>query len=261
MRPKQFLGVTEDASLFQLTLQRLQGITADVMRPIGVANNDHRFLVGEQCREAGVEPHSIVLEPVARNTAPAIAAAALAGFVDAAGFLSAQGYFVSFMSGNTTRLGVDLALRPMMAIIPAMLIAGFLLGVFVGALLAARAGAQVTLYTPRPNNKPIIRDYLLGVAEVAQVQQVPEGTVKTRLFHARRQMRDCVPAGACCWRRSCCSCRLRCCWGWCRRSWSSSPSPAPSGSVAPPEPCMRSDRWGISSAFWWLITSCCTTPR
>ena len=72
----------------------------------------------------------------------AIAAAALAGFVDAAGFLSAQGYFVSFMSGNTTRLGVDLALRPMMAIIPVMVIAGFVLGVFVGALLAARAGAQ-----------------------------------------------------------------------------------------------------------------------
>lgn len=78
MRPKQFLGVTEDASLFQLTLQRLQGITTDALRPIVVANNDHRFLVGEQCREAGVEPLSIVLEPVARNTAPAIAAAALA---------------------------------------------------------------------------------------------------------------------------------------------------------------------------------------
>lgn len=78
MRPKQFLGVTEDASLFQLTLQRLQGITTDAMRPIVVANNDHRFLVGEQCREAGVEPHSILLEPVARNTAPAIAVAALA---------------------------------------------------------------------------------------------------------------------------------------------------------------------------------------
>eukprot|EP01032_Pedospumella_encystans_P031312 gene31312-35344_t len=78
LRPKQFLGVTEDASLFQLTLQRLQGITADVMRPIVVANNDHRFLVGEQCREAGIEPLSILLEPVARNTAPAITVAALA---------------------------------------------------------------------------------------------------------------------------------------------------------------------------------------
>jgi mannose-1-phosphate guanylyltransferase/mannose-6-phosphate isomerase len=84
MRPKQFLGVTEDASLFQLTLQRLQGITTDAMRPIVVANSDHRFLVGEQCREAGVEPHCIVLEPVARNTAPAIAAAALAAQADGA---------------------------------------------------------------------------------------------------------------------------------------------------------------------------------
>lgn len=70
----------------------------------------------------------------------AIAAAGLAGFVDAVGFLSVQGYFVSFMSGNTTRLGVDLAVRPAMAIVPAGLIAGFVLGVFVGALLAARAG-------------------------------------------------------------------------------------------------------------------------
>jgi len=70
----------------------------------------------------------------------AIAAAGLAGFVDAVGFLSAQGYFVSFMSGNTTRLGVDLAVRPAMAIIPAGLIAGFVLGVFLGAPLSAQAG-------------------------------------------------------------------------------------------------------------------------
>ncbi len=68
----------------------------------------------------------------------AIAAAGLAGFVDAVGFLSAKGYFVSFMSGNTTRLGVDLAVAPHRAIIPAGLIAGFLLGVFAGALLAIR---------------------------------------------------------------------------------------------------------------------------
>lgn len=71
----------------------------------------------------------------------AIAAAGLAGFVDAVGFLSAQGYFVSFMSGNTTRLGVDLMVRPTVAVIPALLLAGFVLGVFIGALLAARAGA------------------------------------------------------------------------------------------------------------------------
>ena len=80
LRPKQFLGVTDEATLFQLTLNRLKGIIQDgtPMSPIVVANDDHRFLVGEQCREMGVQPLSIVLEPVARNTAPAIAAAALA---------------------------------------------------------------------------------------------------------------------------------------------------------------------------------------
>lgn len=72
----------------------------------------------------------------------AIAAAALAGYVDAAGFLSANRYFVSFMSGNTTRLGVDLIETPARAHVPALLILGFLFGVFGGALLAARAGSQ-----------------------------------------------------------------------------------------------------------------------
>ena len=80
LRPKQFLSITDEATLFQLTLQRLQGIQGDgeAMCPIVVANDDHRFLVGEQCREVGVTPLAILLEPVARNTAPAIAAAAFA---------------------------------------------------------------------------------------------------------------------------------------------------------------------------------------
>ena len=72
----------------------------------------------------------------------AIAAAALAGYVDAVGFLSADRYFVSFMSGNTTRLGVDLIAAPRSAAVPALLVAGFVLGVFGGAVLAAKAGAQ-----------------------------------------------------------------------------------------------------------------------
>lgn len=72
----------------------------------------------------------------------AIAAAALAGYVDAAGFLSANRYFVSFMSGNTTRLGVDLIANPATAFIPALLILGFVIGVFGGAVLAAKAGKQ-----------------------------------------------------------------------------------------------------------------------
>jgi uncharacterized membrane protein YoaK (UPF0700 family) len=68
----------------------------------------------------------------------AIGLAALAGFVDAVGFLSADGYFVSFMSGNTTRLGVDLAKDWRGAATPALLITGFVAGVAAGGLVALR---------------------------------------------------------------------------------------------------------------------------
>jgi uncharacterized membrane protein YoaK (UPF0700 family) len=70
----------------------------------------------------------------------AIGLAALAGFVDGVGFLTAGGYFVSFMSGNTTRLAVDLATDPSEALLPASLIAGFTCGVFLGAIVALRSG-------------------------------------------------------------------------------------------------------------------------
>ncbi len=59
----------------------------------------------------------------------AIALAALAGYVDAVGYLSAGGYFVSFMSGNTTRLGVALGTVPAHAWPPVLFIAGFVGGV------------------------------------------------------------------------------------------------------------------------------------
>lgn len=68
--------------------------------------------------------------------------AALAGFVDAAGFLAAGGYFVSFMSGNTTRLGVDLGTQASEALTPVLLISGFVIGVALGALVAERAKAR-----------------------------------------------------------------------------------------------------------------------
>lgn len=64
------------------------------------------------------------------------AIAGLAGFVDAAGFLAADRYFVSFMSGNTTRLGVDLIASRANWIVPALLILGFVCGVMIGALVA-----------------------------------------------------------------------------------------------------------------------------
>ena len=76
MRPKQFLGVTDQMSLFQLTLQRLQGLPG-LQPPVIVSNQEHRFLVAEQCREVNVRQDAILLEPFGRNTAPAIAMAAL----------------------------------------------------------------------------------------------------------------------------------------------------------------------------------------
>lgn len=70
----------------------------------------------------------------------AIGLAGLAGYVDAVGFLSAQGYFVSFMSGNTTRMAVEAAQGWHRAAMPALLIGGFVVGVAAGAWLAIRAG-------------------------------------------------------------------------------------------------------------------------
>lgn len=73
--PKQFIRLLGDRTLFQNTLSRV----ADADRyeaPIVITNSDFRFLVAEQARELEIELAAIVLEPVARNTAPAISAAA-----------------------------------------------------------------------------------------------------------------------------------------------------------------------------------------
>lgn len=68
----------------------------------------------------------------------ALGLAFLAGQVDATGFVVAGGYFTSFMSGNTTRLGVDLVARPALALIPLAIIACFVCGVVAGAMVAVR---------------------------------------------------------------------------------------------------------------------------
>lgn len=97
----------------------------------------------------------------------AVILAGLAGFVDAVGFMSANGYFVSFMSGNTTRLGVSLGTDPARAITPALLIFGFLCGVTCGALLAFRAGRY---------RKPVVLTLvtaLLLAASVARSMEAP----------------------------------------------------------------------------------------
>lgn len=72
----------------------------------------------------------------------AYAIAGLAGFVDASGFLAADRFFVSFMSGNTTRLGVELAGGGRAALVAALLLTGFVLGVALGAVIAEKVAAR-----------------------------------------------------------------------------------------------------------------------
>jgi len=73
--PKQFLNLLEDGSLFQATLGRTADLTSEP--PVVVTNDQHRFLVAEQIRQCGIDNPTIILEPAGRNTAPAIAVAAL----------------------------------------------------------------------------------------------------------------------------------------------------------------------------------------
>jgi mannose-1-phosphate guanylyltransferase len=76
--PKQYWALAGDGeeTLLQQTHQRLEGITG-LQPPLLICNEDHRFIVAEQMRQIGVEPAAILLEPMGRNTAPAVAVAAL----------------------------------------------------------------------------------------------------------------------------------------------------------------------------------------
>ena len=75
--PKQFLSLNKsnDRSLLQNTQERLEGIK-NLIDPIIICSNEHRFIVAEQMREIDINPKSIILEPFGRNTAPAILFAA-----------------------------------------------------------------------------------------------------------------------------------------------------------------------------------------
>jgi mannose-1-phosphate guanylyltransferase/mannose-6-phosphate isomerase len=78
--PKQFLVLAGTHSLFQQAVTRLQDLADDtlaVQRPLVVGNEEHRFLVLDQLRETGIEPAAVLLEPVGRNTAPALTLATL----------------------------------------------------------------------------------------------------------------------------------------------------------------------------------------
>lgn len=73
--PKQFLQLGQDHSMLQSTVNRLQGLPVGI--PLVICNEDHRFLAAEQLRQLGQLQGNILLEPVGRNTAPAVAMAAL----------------------------------------------------------------------------------------------------------------------------------------------------------------------------------------
>ncbi|MEB3208829.1 MAG: mannose-1-phosphate guanylyltransferase/mannose-6-phosphate isomerase [Synechococcus sp.] len=76
--PKQYwpLAGGGEETLLQQTQQRLEGLEG-LAAPLLICNEDHRFIVAEQMRQIGIEPAGILLEPVGRNTAPAVAVAAL----------------------------------------------------------------------------------------------------------------------------------------------------------------------------------------
>jgi mannose-1-phosphate guanylyltransferase len=75
-KPKQFLNLFGELSLFQNTITRLSSVT-DMEAPIIVCNETHRFMVAEQLQEIDIVQSDILLEPCAKNTAPAVALAAL----------------------------------------------------------------------------------------------------------------------------------------------------------------------------------------
>ncbi|MDK9559582.1 mannose-1-phosphate guanylyltransferase/mannose-6-phosphate isomerase [Marinobacter sp. M216] len=76
LNPKQFLKLTDSPlSMLQSTVARLEGMNAD--KPLLICNEEHRFLAAEQMRQSGQEDVQIILEPCGRNTAPAIALAAI----------------------------------------------------------------------------------------------------------------------------------------------------------------------------------------
>jgi mannose-1-phosphate guanylyltransferase/mannose-6-phosphate isomerase len=79
--PKQYLSLTSNNTMLQETILRLNGLN-NLMDPIIVCNAEHRFLVAEQCQQIDIENPIILLEPVGKNTAPAIAVAALQSIKD-----------------------------------------------------------------------------------------------------------------------------------------------------------------------------------
>lgn len=73
--PKQFLNLDDTSSMLEKTINRLEGL--DVSLPLVICNEQHRFIVAEQLRTLKKLNRNILLEPIGKNTAPALALAAL----------------------------------------------------------------------------------------------------------------------------------------------------------------------------------------
>ena len=74
--PKQYINLFGKSSMLQETLLRLRGLS-DIVEPIIICNDEHRFIVSEQLKQIQIDKSTILLEPTGRNTAAAITAAAL----------------------------------------------------------------------------------------------------------------------------------------------------------------------------------------
>ena len=108
-----------------------------------------------------------------RSRAIAYCLSALAGFVDAIGFIGSGGFFVSFMSGNSTRFGVDAATASSHALVALGLIGAFVGGVTAGALVGRASG---------PRRQPAV---LLMIAALLAGRRAAAGTAAAALCAGR----------------------------------------------------------------------------
>ncbi|QJD60218.1 mannose-1-phosphate guanylyltransferase/mannose-6-phosphate isomerase [Pseudomonas sp. gcc21] len=112
LNPKQFLPLADASlSMLQATIKRLDGL--DIQLPRLICNEEHRFLAAEQMRKLDMEEAPILLEPVGRNTAPAVALAALQAVAegnDPVLLILAADHLIQDEAGFRERIGVALPL-------------------------------------------------------------------------------------------------------------------------------------------------------
>ena len=111
--PKQLLKLVDNYTMLQSTILRLKNLE-EISDPIVLCNDDYRFMVAEQFRSIDIKPESIILEPVGRNTAPAVTVAALSALsqdTDAVLLVLPADHFIRDIElfHATLRAGIELA--------------------------------------------------------------------------------------------------------------------------------------------------------